>query len=228
MAENKVPPRHIIMMGPPGSGKGTQSAILSEKLALHTYSAGELLREATTSGTPEGNAIKAIIDKGNLVPAEFIVGRIEAKLLEPENRKGYILDGFPRTLDQAKVFEQMQQKPVFVENNLGVDLVILLQVPDEYVIDCIIGRSQCAKCGALYHEKFKPTKVFGVCDICGGKEFTRRADDTYETVVSRLRNYRSVTAPVIPYYEEKGLLVCVDGTGPIDVVSEKIRKIVGY
>ena len=221
-------PRHIVMMGPPGSGKGTQSAILSEKLGINTYSAGELLREATLSGTPEGNAIKEIIDKGNLVPAEYIVNRIEAKIMEPENHKGYIIDGFPRTLDQAKVFEEMQQKPFFLENKLGVDLVILLQVPDEYVIDRIIGRSQCAKCGTLYHEKFKPTSVFGVCDVCGGKEFTRRADDTYETVVSRLRNYRRVTAPVIPYYEDKGLLVCVDGTGPIDVVSEKIRKIVGY
>ena len=221
-------PRHIVMMGPPGSGKGTQSAILSEKLGINTYSAGELLREATLSGTPEGNAIKEIIDKGNLVPAEYIVNRIEAKIMEPENHKGYIIDGFPRTLDQAKVFEEMQQKPFFQENGLAVDLVILLQVPDEYVIDRIIGRSQCAKCGTLYHEKFKPTSVFGVCDVCGGKEFTRRADDTYETVVSRLRNYRRVTAPVIPYYEDKGLLVCVDGTGPIDVVSEKIRKIVGY
>jgi len=220
--------RHIVMMGPPGSGKGTQSAILSEKLGINTYSAGELLREATLSGTPEGNAIKEIIDKGNLVPAEYIVNRIEAKIVDPENHKGYIIDGFPRTLDQAKVFEEMQQKPFFIENKLGVDLVILLQVPDEYVVDRIIGRSQCATCGELYHEKFKPTKVFGVCDICGGKEFTRRADDTYETVVSRLRNYRRVTAPVIPYYEDKGLLVCVDGTGPIDVVSEKIRKIVGY
>lgn len=228
MENNKFPPRHIVMMGPPGSGKGTQSAILSEKLGINTYSAGELLREATLSGTPEGNAIKEIIDKGNLVPAEYIVNRIEAKIMEPENHKGYIIDGFPRTLDQAKVFEEMQQKPFFQENGLAVDLVILLQVPDEYVVDRIIGRSQCAKCGTLYHEKFKPTSVFGVCDVCGGKEFTRRADDTYETVVSRLRNYRRVTAPVIPYYEDKGLLVCVDGTGPIDVVSEKIRKIVGY
>ena len=228
MTENRMPPRHIVMMGPPGSGKGTQSAILSEKLGINTYSAGELLREATLSGTPEGNAIKEIIDKGNLVPAEYIVNRIEAKIVEPENHKGYIIDGFPRTLDQAKVFEEMQQKPFFQENKLGVDLVILLQVPDEYVVDRIIGRSQCANCGELYHEKFKPTSVFGVCDVCGGKEFTRRADDTYETVVSRLRNYRRVTAPVIPYYEDKGLLVCVDGTGPIDVVCEKIRKIVGY
>ncbi len=228
MTGNKMPPRRIVMMGPPGSGKGTQSAILSEKLGINTYSAGELLREATLSGTPEGNAIKEIIDKGNLVPAEYIVNRIEAKIVQPENFKGYIIDGFPRTLDQAKVFEEMQQKPFFVENKLGVEAVLLLQVPDEYVIDRIIGRTQCANCGELYHEKFKPTKVFGVCDHCGGKEFTRRADDTYETVVSRLRNYRRVTAPVIPYYEDKGLLVCVDGTGPIDVVSEKIRKIVGY
>ena len=207
MAEEHQQYRRIILMGPPGSGKGTQGAILSQKLGLHTYSAGELLREATQSGSREGLAIKKIIDKGNLVPAKYIVNRIKAKLMEPENLKGYILDGFPRTLQQAKVFERLQHKSFFKQNHLQVDLVLLLQVPDEYVLERILRRSSCATCGTLYHEKFKPTKVFGVCDVCGGKEFTKRADDTYETVVSRLRNYSSVTAPVIPYYEEKGLLV---------------------
>jgi adenylate kinase len=109
-----------------------------------------------------------------------------------------------------------------------LDAVLYLQVPDDYVIERIIGRFQCAHCKTLYHERFKPTKVFGICDECGHKEFTRREDDTFETVVSRLRAFREVTAPLIPYYEKKGLLRCIDGTGPIDVVSEKIRKIVGY
>lgn len=220
--------RRIVLMGSPGSGKGTQGAILSEKLGINTYSAGEILRAETRSGSKEGLKIKKLIDKGNMVPAKLIVGRMVEKLKEPENLKGYILDGFPRTLEQAKVFDKILKKRFFVKNNLGVDVVLLLQVPDDYVIERIIGRSQCATCGALYHEKFKPTKVFGICDTCGGKEFTRRADDTYETVMARLKNYRLVTAPIIPYYEKKGLLVCVDGTGPIDVVSEKIRKIVGY
>ncbi|MDD3668758.1 MAG: nucleoside monophosphate kinase [Alphaproteobacteria bacterium] len=221
--------RHIAIMGPPGGGKGTQAAILSEKLGIRAFSAGELLREEVARGTQEGREIEAIITKGNLVPSRYIVNRMRERIVDPQNAKGYILDGFPRTLDQRDEFEAMQKDdPHIVANRLELDLVLLLQVPDDYVIDRIIGRYACAKCGALYHEKFKQPKTFGVCDACGHKEFTRRADDNYETVVSRLRNYRSVTAPVIPYYEEKGLLKCIDGTGPIDVVAEKIRKVVGY
>ncbi len=221
--------RHIAIMGPPGGGKGTQAAILSEKLGIRAFSAGELLREEVARGTQEGREIEAIITKGNLVPSRYIVNRMRERIVDPQNAKGYILDGFPRTLDQTDEFEAMQKNDAsIVENRLGLDLVLLLQVPDDYVIDRIIGRYACAKCGALYHEKFKQPKIFGVCDTCGHKEFTRRADDNYETVISRLRNYRSVTAPVIPYYEEKGLLKCIDGTGPIDVVAEKIRKVVGY
>ena len=138
------------------------------------------------------------------------------------------MDGFPRSVDQVDLFNNEITTGKYKDQNLAPDLVLLLQVPDEYIYDRILGRSQCAKCGEMYHEKFKTPKVFGVCDRCGAKEFTKRADDTYETVVSRLRTYRSVTAPIIPFYEEKGLLKCIDGTGPIDVVSEKIRKVVGY
>lgn len=220
--------RHILVMGPPGGGKGTQAAILSEKLGVKTFSAGELLRAEIARGTQEGREIAEIINKGNLVPARYIVNRMRECIIAPDNKQGYILDGFPRTEEQAKAFQEMQQEPYIIENNLGVDLALLLQVPDDYVIDRILGRYACAKCGAMYHEKYKQPKAFGICDVCGNKEFTRRADDTYETVVSRLRNYRSVTAPVIPYYEERGLLRCIDGTGPIDVVAEKIRKVVGY
>lgn len=220
--------RHIILMGPPGSGKGTQGAILSEKTGIRSISMGELLRGVAKGNTPEAKRVKELIDHGNLVPPELTIELIGQELLKPENEKGYIFDGFPRSMEQALGLSELLNKDEFREKNLGIDLVLLLQVPDEYVIDRIIGRYQCATCGALYHEKFKQPHVFGICDECGGKEFTRRADDTYETVVSRLRTFRSVTAPVIPYYEEKGLLVCVDGTGPIDVVSEKIRKIVGY
>lgn len=221
--------RHIALMGPPGGGKGTQAAILSEKLGIRSFSAGDLLRAEVARGTQEGREIEAIINKGNLVPSRYIVNRIREQIVDPQNANGYILDGFPRTVEQTQEFEAMQQNDVQIaEHRLGLDLVLLLQVPDDYVVERIIGRYACAKCGALYHEKFKQPKTFGVCDVCGNKEFTRRADDTYETVISRLRNYRSVTAPVIPYYEEKGLLKCIDGTGPIDVVAEKIRKVVGY
>ena len=220
--------RHIIMVGPPGSGKGTQAAILAEKLQIATISAGELLRAEARTGSELGKQIAARIDFGKLVPPEIIVRAMLQEISKPENSKGYIMDGFPRSMDQVGLFDEAISKEPYNQQDLQPDLVIFLQVPDDYIYDRILGRSQCAKCGEMYHEKFKTPKVFGVCDRCGGKEFTKRADDTYETVVSRLRTYRSVTAPIIPYYEEKGLLKCIDGTGPIDVVSEKIRKVVGY
>ncbi len=220
--------RNIVMMGAPGSGKGTQSAILSEKLSINTYSMGDILRGVAASDSPESKELKKIIDKGELVPSEFAVRLMEQELLKNDNEFGYILDGFPRDVEQAKMLDEHFSAPEYLEKQMLVDMVILLQVPDDYVIERIIGRFQCANCKTLYHEKFKQPKTFGVCDVCGCKEFTRRADDTFETVVSRLRTFRRVTAPVIPYYEKKGLLVCIDGTGPIDVVSEKIRKIVGY
>ena len=222
--------RNIIMMGPPGGGKGTQSAILAEKLKVRAISTGDLLREAAEAGTKIGLKAKKLIDNGKFVPDSVIIKIVREELKKAEYANGYVLDGFPRTLAQAKSLDRMLEGRLFSRKtkHLKIDLVLLLQVPDDYVIERIIGRSKCAKCGALYHERFKQPQVFGVCDICGGKEFTRRADDTYETVIQRLKTYRRVTAPVIPYYEKKGLLECVDGTGPIDVVSEKIRKIVGY
>lgn len=223
-----APARHIIMMGPPGSGKGTQSAVLSEKLGIVTVSTGELLRREAEAQTKEGMRLAKMLAKGNLATTRQILKIMGKELLKKDYARGYILDGFPRRLDQAKALDKMLKKRYFKQNKMEIDRVILLQVPDDYVIERTIGRFQCARCGLLYHEKFRPTRAFGVCDSCGGKEFIRRDDDTYETVVSRLQKFRLVTAPVIPYYEQKGLLVCVDGTGPIDAVSKKIRKIVGY
>lgn len=221
-------PRHIIFVGPPGSGKGTQAQILAEKLKITTISAGELLRAEARTGSELGKQIAARIDFGKLVPPEIIVQAMLKEISKPENSAGYIMDGFPRSLEQVDLFNNAITMGEYKDKNLAPDMVLFLQVPDEYIYDRILGRSQCAQCGEMYHEKFKTPKVFGVCDRCGGKEFTKRADDTYETVVSRLRTYRLVTAPIIPFYEEKGLVKCIDGTGPIDVVSEKIRKVVGY
>ncbi len=220
--------RNIVMMGAPGSGKGTQSAILSEKLGINAFSMGDILRSVAKGTSEEAHLVKSLIDKGNMVPDQLAIRLMEEELFKPENENGYILDGFPRELSQAEALDEALNSEKYAKYHMNIDLVLLLQVPDDYVIDRIIGRYQCAHCKTLYHEKFKQPHVYGICDVCGGKEFTRRADDTYETVVSRLRTFRRVTAPVIPYYEMKGLLVCVDGTGPIDVVSEKIRKIVGY
>lgn len=216
----------IVLLGPPGSGKGTQGAILAEKMGVQEISAGELLRAEAKTGSELGQEIKSYIDKGQLVPTDLIVRLMSQAFLAPENAKGFISDGFPRSVDQAEIFSEFKKKPEFANRN--IELVLLIDVPDEYILERILGRSQCAKCGAFYHEKFKPTKVAGVCDVCGGTEFAKRADDTEETVVSRLRVYREATAPLIPYYENKGLLVRVDGTGSIDAVSERIKEIVKY
>jgi len=216
----------IVLLGPPGSGKGTQGAILAERMGIKEISAGELLRAEVRTGSELGKEIAARIDNGQLVSADLIVRLMTQAFLSPENEKGFISDGFPRSLEQAELFEKIENTPEF--EGKKVDLALLIDVPDEYIVERILGRSQCAKCGAFYHEKFKPTMVAGVCDVCGGKEFVKRADDTEETVVSRLRVYREATAPLIPYYENKGLLVRVDGTGPIDAVSERIKEIVKY
>ncbi|MBQ4472378.1 MAG: adenylate kinase [Alphaproteobacteria bacterium] len=216
----------IVLLGPPGSGKGTQGAILAERMGVKEISAGELLRAEVRTGSELGKEIAARIDKGNLVSPELIVRLMVQAFLASENANGFISDGFPRSLEQAEMYEKIENTPEF--EGKRIDLALLIDVPDEYIVERILGRSQCTKCGAYYHDKFKPTMVEGVCDVCGGKEFAKRADDTEETVVSRLRVYREATAPLIPYYENKGLLVRVDGTGPIDAVSERIKEIVKY
>ena len=216
----------IVLLGPPGSGKGTQGAILAKRMGVKEISAGELLRAEVKTGSDLGREISTVIDKGQLVSADLIARLMTQAFLAPENANGFISDGFPRSIEQAEIFEELQKKPEFAGKK--VDLVLLIDVPDNYILERILGRSQCKKCGEFYHDKFKPTKVAGICDVCGSKEFAKRADDTEETVVSRLRVYREATAPLIPYYENKGLLVRVDGTGPIDTVSERIKEIVKY
>ena len=187
--------RHIVIMGPPGSGKGTQSAVLTEKIGLYNISTGDLLRQVSAQDTPLGREVKGLIDKGNFVPDETILKVMQEQLNQIPAEKGYILDGFPRTLPQAKALDEMMASQM---PGRGLDLVLFLQVPDAYVIERIIGRSKCSHCGALYHERYKQPKVFGICDVCGHKEFERREDDTYETVLLRLQKYRKLTEPVIP------------------------------
>ncbi len=214
---------NIVLMGPPGGGKGTQARLLHDRLHIPHLSTGEMLREEARSGSELGQKIKELIDKGNFVPDEMSISLISQKLDSEECSKGFILDGFPRTVPQAMALDKMMK-----DRDLKLDVVIEIQVPDEYVIERIVGRYMCATCGTMYHDKFKQPKVPGRCDVCGGTKFVRREDDNYETVVSRLRKYRAVTAPVLPYYEERGLLVCVDGTGSIETVCEKIKKVIGH
>ena len=212
----------VVMMGPPGGGKGTQARILSAKLQVPHLSTGEMFRAAIKDGTDVGCRIKDLVDEGKLVPDELAISCIREKMADYSYAKGFIFDGFPRTVQQAEAFDRLLD-----EFNIRIDIVIDIQVPDDYIIQRVTGRFACGKCGAGYHDIFKPTIVKGVCDVCGGTAFIRRPDDNKETVTERLVQYRAMTTPVLPYYEKEGLLVCVDGTGPIDSVAGKIDRVVG-
>jgi len=211
---------HVVFTGAPGCGKGTQARALTEKTGIPHLSTGEMLRAEAATGSKLGLEIKALIDKGNLVTDEMIVSMLSKRIDEADCAKGFILDGFPRTLPQAEVLEKMLN-----EKGINLDAVIEIQVPDEIIMERILGRYACMKCGAGYHDKFQKPKVYGVCDVCGGTEFYRRVDDNKQTVQNRLLNYRALTYPTIPYFEGKGLLRCVDGTGTIEAVSVKVDSL---
>lgn len=214
--------KHLVLMAPPGGGKGTQARLLRDRLHIPHLSTGEMLRNAGRAGTEIGLKAKALIDKGNFVPDEMIISIISERLDEPDCKEGFIMDGFPRTLPQAKALDEL-----LFEKGRRLDHVVEIQVPDDMIIQRIIGRFSCADCGAMYHDTLKPTKVFGKCDECGGSNFLRRQDDNWQTVVDRLKTYRMMTTPVLPYYQHEGLLETIDGTGGVDEVAEKIKKIIG-
>ena len=213
---------HIVFTGAPGCGKGTQARLLKEKLGIPHLSTGEILRAEAAKGTPLGKQIKALIDDGNLVPDEMIIKMLSSRIDADDCKNGFILDGFPRTLPQAEVLSGMLK-----EKGITLDAVIEIQVPDEIIMERILGRYACMKCGAGYHDKYQKPKVYGVCDVCGGTDFYRRVDDNRSTVQNRLVNYRALTYPTIPYFEKEGLLRCVDGTGSIAAVSKKIDSLLG-
>ena len=215
--------KHLVLMAPPGGGKGTQARLLRDALQIPHLSTGEMLRNAGRAGTPIGLQAKALIDKGNFVPDEMIISIISERLDEPDCKDGFILDGFPRTLPQAKALDEL-----LFEKGRRLDHVIEIQVPDDLIIQRIIGRFSCATCGAMYHDTLKPTKVFGKRDECGGSNFIRRPDDNWQTVVERLKTYKSVTTPVLPYYEYQGLLTTIDGTGTVEEVADRLKKVIGY
>ena len=212
----------LILLGPPGAGKGTQAAWLKDTYGIPQLSTGEMLREAVAKGTEVGREAKSIMEAGRLVSDEVINRIVAERIDQPDCASGFILDGFPRTVPQAEALDHM-----LAERGLALDAVIEFHVDHDALVERISGRFSCAKCGAGYHDRFKPTKVAGVCDVCGATEFVRRKDDNAETVRERLVAYEAQTAPLLPYYGSKGLVRTVDGMAPIDEVTAAIGRALG-
>ncbi len=210
----------LILLGPPGAGKGTQAAMIGQEYALAKLSTGDMLRAEVASGSALGKKLQEIMSAGQLVDDELMVSLIRDRITQPDCEKGFILDGFPRTLAQAEALDLMLTD---VEREL--DHVIELEVDDAALVERISGRFSCAKCGEGYHDSFKQPKKTGICDVCGSAEFSRRADDKAETVSARLHAYHGMTAPLLPYYESKGVLKTVDGMADIESVREAIRAV---
>ena len=213
---------NIILLGPPGAGKGTQARRLEEKYGLVQLSTGDMLRASIKSGNPLGLEAKKLMDQGKLVPDDLIIRMIEACIDKSRCTEGFILDGFPRTTAQAEALDHM-----LVSKNKKLDAVIEMKVDEEKLVERIAGRFTCAKCGEGYHDSFKPTQKEGVCDSCGREEFTRRADDNAETMKTRLKAYHEQTAPILPYYQQKGALKSVDGMGEMEKVYTDIVQLLG-
>lgn len=210
----------VILLGPPGAGKGTQADLLFQDFGLQKLSTGDILRAAVAAGSPLGKQLKSIMDQGALVPDDIMVDIIRERISQPDCARGFTLDGFPRTVPQAEALDEMLKKV-----GKGLSNVIELKVQDEILVKRISGRFSCAKCGAGYHDEFKPLAKSGACDLCGSAEFSRRSDDNAETVAKRLESYHRQTAPLLPYYANKGLLQSVDGMAAMDEVARQISRL---
>jgi adenylate kinase len=213
---------NLILLGPPGAGKGTQAKRLEERYGLRQISTGDMLRAEVRSGSEIGRKAKAIMERGELVPDAIIIAMLAERVSAPDVAKGFILDGFPRTVPQAEALDA-----VLKEKSMPLDHVIELQVDDAALVERISGRFTCAKCGEGYHDSFKQPRQPGVCDVCGSTEFSRRADDKAETVAARLEAYHRQTAPLLPYYASQGVLRVVDGMAPMEEVARQIEAILG-
>ncbi len=214
-------PAVLILLGPPGAGKGTQARVLEEKFGLVQLSTGDLLRAAVAAGTEAGKAAKAVMAAGGLVSDEIVINILRDRLAEPDCAKGVILDGFPRTTVQAEALDVL-----LGETGQKINAAISLEVDDAAMVTRISGRYTCGGCGEGYHDSFKQPVSAGTCDKCGSSEMTRRADDNAETVASRLEAYHAQTAPLIAYYNGKGALQAIDAMGEIETISGGLAKIV--
>ena len=211
----------LIIMGPPGAGKGTQAALIKEEFKLTHISTGDMFRAAIKNSTPLGIEAKKYIDQGNLVPDSVTIGLVKERLQEDDCKEGFMLDGFPRTIAQAEALDE-----ILKELNIKLDAVLNIAVDSEVLVDRIVGRRVCKQCGAGYHVTNLKPKKEGICDACGS-ELTQRKDDTKETVVTRLEVYTNQTKPLLDYYQKQNLVKEVNGLGEIDVIFGEIKKVLG-
>jgi adenylate kinase len=211
----------LVLLGPPGAGKGTQARMLESKLKAPQIASGDLLRVAVRNETALGRQAKAFMDKGALVPDELVLGMIEERLSQADARHGFILDGFPRTVTQAEVLSK-----ILARRNEGLDKVVAVTVPDEEIVKRISGRRTCRSCGKMYHVTYDPPRNMQVCDQCGG-ELYQREDDAESTVRARLQVYASSTRPLLDYYRTSGLLAAIEGIGRPEEIEHRILSVLG-